>query len=146
MPLESKALDSRVDCVKADSGILDSTRPVSIQSSPPGTRAAYALLYAMMFLLLITFFIMQFRANTAITLDRIVNAHIRFQSQLYLHSLEQAARICRDDPRLLALDFTLDSGYVGGFEIVGKQAFLYIEALNRRTGQILRSTKEITLP
>lgn len=110
------------------------------------TSRAYALLYAMMFLLLITFFIMQFRANTAITLDRITNAHIRFQSQLYLRSLEQMAKICRGEPKLSALDFTLDSGYVGGFEIIGDEAFLYVEALNRRTGQTLRSTKEITLP
>lgn len=143
---KSTTLESRTDCAQVDSGVLDSTRLTSAESTPPSVKPAYALLYAMMFLLLITFFIMQFRANTAITLDRVINAHIRFQSQLYLQSLEQIARICRDDARLLALDFTLDSGYVGGFEIVGKQAFLYVEALNRRTGQILRSTKEIALP
>lgn len=117
----------------------------ALRSSHKSTSKAYALLYAIMLLLLIGFFLTSLRTSTGITLDRLTNSHIRFQETLYLQSLEQAAKLCHA-AQIASGDFVLDDDYKGGFEIVGDRVFLYIEAINRRTGQILRSTKDIALP
>ncbi len=110
------------------------------------TTRAYALIYATMLLLLISFILISLRTSTGITLDRITNAHIRFQSSLYLLSLEQIAKICKQKPDFTQADFYLDSGFFGGFEIDSDTAFLYVQATNLRTGQTLRSTKFIKFP
>lgn len=119
-----------------------------MQPAKPNPRSkvskAYALLYAAMFLLLISFFLTSLRTSTDITLDRLTNSHIRFQSALYLRSLEQVARICLAS-HITSGDFVLDADYSGGFEIIGDRVAMYIEAINRRTGQTIRSTKELTL-
>lgn len=113
--------------------------------SAPRALKAYALLYATMFLLLISFFLTSLRTSTGITLDRLTNSHIRFQSALYLRSLEQVARICLTS-HITSGDFVLDADYSGGFEIIGHRVVMYVEAINRRTGQTIRSTKELIIP
>ncbi|OBV29446.1 hypothetical protein BKN38_02380 [Helicobacter sp. CLO-3] len=107
--------------------------------------SAYALIYAAMILLFVTFILSSLRNSSGIAIDRATNAHINFQSNLYLQSLERIARICAQKQGFLQAEFALDDGFVGGFEIQGSDAFLYIQALNRRTGQTMRATKTITL-
>lgn len=112
------------------------------------TSRAYALIYALFLLVLISYFVSSLRQNDGIKLDRIANSHIHFQSLLHIQSLDKIARIyaTKQKPHAsLTGRFDFGGGYVGGFEIVGKRAFLYVEAQNKRTSQILRQTKEITL-
>lgn len=118
------------------------------------SKKAFGLIYAAMFLVIVGLFLASIRASSGVSLDRLTNSHLRFQSSLYLRSLEDIALICANKPNFHQGRFDFGNGYVGGFALqtqhIGAnnstKAYLYVEAKNLRTGQILRSTKEIYLP
>lgn len=108
-------------------------------------KDAFGLIYAAMLLAIVGLFLANIRLSNGITLDRTTNSHLRFQSALYLRSLEDIARICANKPNFTKGRFDFGGGYVGGFALRGDSAYLYVEAKNLRTGHILRATKEIPL-
>ncbi len=106
---------------------------------------AYALLYGAMLLILVGFFILNLRQIEGVKLDRISNSHIHFQSQLYLQSLQKIANLCIANNRFTQAHFDFGAGYEGGFELVNQTIYLYVQAQNKRTSQILRATREVSL-
>lgn len=125
-----------------------------IHAKKQSSHNAFGLIYAAMFLVIVGLFLANIRTSSGISLDRITNSHLRFQSSLYLRSLEDIALICANKPNFHQGRFDFGNGYVGGFALQTQhtgadtqtKAYLYVEAKNLRTGQILRSTKEIYLP
>lgn len=125
-----------------------------IHAQKQSSQNAFGLIYAAMFLVIVGLFLASIRTSSGISLDRITNSHLRFQSSLHLRSLEDIALICANKPNFHQGRFDFGNGYVGGFALqtqhIGAnaqvKAYLYVEAKNLRTGQILRSTKEIYLP
>lgn len=125
-----------------------------IRSKKPSSKKAFGLIYAAMFLVIVGLFLASIRTSSGVSLDRITNSHLRFQSSLYLRSLEDIALICANKPHFHQGRFDFGNGYVGGFALqtqnigadTSTKAYLYVEAKNLRTGQILRSTKEVYLP
>lgn len=108
-------------------------------------RESFGLIYAAILLAIVGLFLANMRLSNGMTVDRITNSHLRFQSALFLRSLEDIAQICANKPNFTKGRFDFGGGYVGGFFLQGSSAYLYVEAKNLRTGQILRATKEILL-
>lgn len=123
-------------------------KPTKINTKSSSTKGAFGLVYAAIFLAIVGLFLANARLSTSISLDRITNSHIHFQSVLYLQSLEDIARLCANKPDFNQGRFDFGGGYIGGFSLQHKEskAYLYVEGKNLRTGQILRATKEIYLP
>lgn len=126
----------------------NSKKSTKIKSS--NTKKAFGLIYAAIFLAIVGLFLANARLSTSLSLDRITNSHIHFQSALYLRSLEDIARLCASKPDFTQGRFDFGGGYIGGFSLQHNEsktkAYLYVEGKNLRTGQILRATKEIYLP
>lgn len=126
----------------------NSKKSTKIKSS--STKKAFGLIYAAIFLAIVGVFLANARLSTSLSLDRITNSHIHFQSALYLRSLEDIARLCANKPDFTQARFDFGGGYIGGFSLQHNEsmtkAYLYVEGKNLRTGQILRATKEIYLP
>lgn len=126
----------------------NSKKSTKIKSS--NTKKAFGLIYAAIFLAIVGLFLANARLSTSLSLDRITNSHIHFQSALYLRSLEDIARLCANKPDFTQARFDFGGGYIGGFSLQHNEsmtkAYLYVEGKNLRTGQILRATKEIYLP
>lgn len=130
------------------------TPPVNLKKSTKikssNTKKAFGLIYAAIFLAIVGLFLANARLSTSLSLDRITNSHIHFQSALYLRSLEDIARLCANKPDFTQGRFDFGDGYIGGFSLQHNEsmtkAYLYVEGKNLRTGQILRATKEIYLP
>lgn len=126
----------------------NSKKSTKIKSS--NTKKAFGLIYAAIFLAIVGLFLANARLSTSLSLDRITNSHIHFQSALYLRSLEDIARLCASKPDFTQGRFDFGGGYIGGFSLQHSEsktkAYLYVEGKNLRTGQILRATKEIYLP
>lgn len=125
-----------------------SKKTTKIATKSSSTKEAFGLVYAAIFLAIVGLFLANARLSTSISLDRITNSHIHFQSALYLRSLEDIARLCASKPDFTQGRFDFGGGYIGGFSLQHKEskAYLYVEGKNLRTGQILRATKEIYLP
>lgn len=125
----------------------NSKKSTKIKSS--STKKAFGLIYAAIFLAIVGVFLANARLSTSLSLDRITNSHIHFQSFLYLRSLEDIARLCANKPDFTQGRFDFGGGYIGGFSLQHNEsmtkAYLYVEGKNLRTGQILRATKEIYL-
>ena len=125
----------------------NSKKSTKIKSS--NTKKAFGLIYAAIFLAIVGLFLANARLSTSLSLDRITNSHIHFQSVLYLRSLEDIARLCANKPDFTQARFDFGGGYIGGFSLQHNEsmtkAYLYVEGKNLRTGQILRATKEIYL-
>lgn len=125
----------------------NSKKSTKIKSS--STKKAFGLIYAAIFLAIVGLFLANARLSTSLSLDRITNSHIHFQSALYLRSLEDIARLCANKPDFTQARFDFGGGYIGGFSLQHNEsmtkAYLYVEGKNLRTGQILRATKEIYL-
>lgn len=126
----------------------NSKKSTKIKSS--NTKKAFGLIYAAIFLAIVGLFLANERLSTSLSLDRITNSHIHFQSVLYLRSLEDIARLCANKPDFTQGRFDFGGGYIGGFSLQHSEsmtkAYLYVEGKNLRTGQIMRATKEIYLP
>ena len=124
-------------------------KPTNTTKSTKSNKA-FGLIYAAIFLAIVGLFLANARLSTSLSLDRITNSHIHFQSALYLHSLEDIARLCVNKPDFTQGRFDFGGGYIGGFSLQHNEsmtkAYLYVEGKNLRTGQILRATKEIYLP
>ena len=127
----------------------NSTKPTNFTKSN-SAKEAFGLVYAAIFLAIVGLFLANARLSTSISLDRITNSHIHFQSTLYLRSLEDIARLCANKSDFTQGRFDFGDGYIGGFSLQHKdsmtKAYLYVEGKNLRTGQILRATREIYLP
>ncbi len=54
--------------------------------------------------------------------------------------------LCAKNPKMQNTYFDFGDGYFGGFDIQNDTAFLYVEVTNKRTSQILRATRIITIP
>lgn len=128
----------------------NSKKSTKITTKSSNTKKAFGLIYAAIFLAIVGLFLANARLSTSLSLDRITNSHIHFQSALYLRSLEDIARLCANKPDFTQGRFDFGGGYIGGFSLQHNEsmtrAYLYIEGKNLRTGQILRATKEIYLP
>ena len=128
----------------------NSKKSTKITTKSSNTKKAFGLIYAAIFLAIVGLFLANARLSTSLSLDRITNSHIHFQSALYLRSLEDIARLCASKPDFTQGRFDFGSGYIGGFSLQHNEsmtkAYLYVEGKNLRTGQILRATKEIYLP
>lgn len=128
----------------------NSKKSTKITTKSSSTKKAFGLIYAAIFLAIVGLFLANARLSTSLSLDRITNSHIHFQSALYLRSLEDIARLCANKPDFTQARFDFGGGYIGGFSLQHNEsmtkAYLYVEGKNLRTGQILRATKEIYLP
>lgn len=128
----------------------NSKKSTKITTKSSNTKKAFGLIYAAIFLAIVGLFLANARLSTSLSLDRITNSHIHFQSALYLRSLENIARLCTNKPDFTQGRFDFGGGYIGGFSLHSQdsmtKAYLYVEGKNLRTGQILRATKEIYLP
>lgn len=126
----------------------NSKKSTKIKSS--STKKAFGLIYAAIFLAIVGLFLANARLSTSLSLDRITNSHIHFQSVLYLRSLEDIVLLCANKPNFTQARFDFGGGHIGGFSLQHNEsmtkAYLYVEGKNLRTGQILRATKEIYLP